>query len=202
MEKDLKVKGVNVPKTKLGLAKMNKLIETAEKLFTEKGFFDVSISDICKAAHTAVGTFYIYFESKTDVYRYLVEKYKKRIKGILASSIKDCKTRYEKEKEGVKSFIKYAVKNPNVYNIIWGSLAVDKQLFEDYYVSFAKTYAHAICGENRAVSVEDYSSLAYMLMGITNFLGLKAIFEKLSDKQIDEVVENTVMPVLSKGLFS
>ena len=65
-------KGINLPKTQLGLAKMNKLLDAAEELFTTNGFHGTSISDICKKAGTAVGTFYIYFETKTDVYRYLM----------------------------------------------------------------------------------------------------------------------------------
>ncbi|MBR2969189.1 MAG: TetR/AcrR family transcriptional regulator [Clostridia bacterium] len=196
------VKGVNMPKTKLGLAKMHRLVEAAEVLFTSKGFFETSITDICKAANTAVGTFYIYFNSKTDLYRYLMEKYKLEIRRNLAESIAESKSRLEAEKEGVKCFICYAVKNPNVYNIIWGSLAVEKEMFEDYYVSFAKSYAKALerCGEE--IKIEDATSLAYMLMGITNFLGLKAIFEQMSEKQIDYLIESSVLPVLKGGAFS
>ena len=41
-------KGINLPKTKLGLAKMNKLLDAAEELFTNNGFHGTSISDICK----------------------------------------------------------------------------------------------------------------------------------------------------------
>ena len=67
------VKGVHPPKTSLGLAKMHALVEVAERLFTQSSFFEVSVSDICREAHTAVGTFYIYFETKTDIYRYLVQ---------------------------------------------------------------------------------------------------------------------------------
>ena len=130
-------KGINLPKTKLGLAKMNKLLDAAEELFTINGFHGTSISDICKKAGTAVGTFYIYFETKTDVYRYLMWKYQKQIKALLAESIKGCKTRYEQEREGIKCFIKFAIRTPNVYNIIWGSLSIDKKLFTDYYSSFA-----------------------------------------------------------------
>jgi len=198
---NLTVKGVNMPKTKLGLHKMNMLLDAAEKLFTEKSFFETSISDICKQANTAVGTFYIYFDSKTDLYRYLIEKYKRRIKRILAESIESCTTRYEKEREGIKSFVKYAVTHPSIYNIIWGSLAVDKQIFEDYYVSFARSYARAISESADEMLVEDANTLAYMLMGITNFVGLKAIFENLNEDQIDGVIEDAVMPILNRGLF-
>ena len=100
MQKDLlKIKGVNPPKTKLGLSKMKALLDASRELFTKVGFFETSVSDICKHANTAVGTFYIYFESKTDVYRLLLEEYKKEIKAQLAKSIANCSTRKQKERE-------------------------------------------------------------------------------------------------------
>ena len=82
-EKQLKEKGLHAPKTRQGINKMQLLLDSAEKLFSQSSFFEVSVSDICKEAHTAVGTFYIYFDSKTDVYRYLVEYYKRQIKQAL-----------------------------------------------------------------------------------------------------------------------
>lgn len=195
------VQGVHTPKTKTGYAKMLALLQAADALFNEHGYFSVSVSDICKKAHTAVGTFYIYFDSKTDLYRYLVEIYKRQIKARLAVAIAPCKTRREKEKEGIKCFVRYAVKNPNVYHIIWGSLAVEKQMFEDYYVSFAQSYARALQQDKDELSTEDVTSLAYMLMGVTNFIGLRAIFEGMDDEQIDAFIERSIMPMLANGAF-
>lgn len=197
----LNVKGVNQPKTKLGLAKMHKIITAAEELFTSVGFYQTSISDICKKAETAVGTFYIYFNTKTDIYRYLMEKYKREIKDHLADAIKDCKTRYEREREGIKCFIKYAVKTPNVYNIIWGSLAIDKTMFTDYYVSFAKSYTRGLSKDQSEVNSEDTTTIAYALMGTSNFLGLRAMFENMSDEEIDKMIDETLMPTLKTGVF-
>lgn len=197
----LTMQGVHQPKTKVGLCKIQCLLEAAEKLFTQASFFEVSVSDICKEAHTAVGTFYIYFESKTDIYRYLVERYKREIKRNLAESIAHCESRLEREREGIKCFVRYAVGNPNVYNIIWGSLAVDKQMFEDYYVSFANSYARALTQSKEELKVDDVLSTAYMLMGITNFLGLRAIFENMNDDQINAFVDQSIMPILSNGMF-
>lgn len=194
-------KGINLPKTKLGLAKMNKLLDAAEELFTSSGFHGTSISDICKKAGTAVGTFYIYFETKTDVYRYLMWKYEKQIKSLLAESIKNCKTRYEQEREGIKCFIKFAIRTPNVYNIIWGSLSIDKKLFTDYYSSFAESYTYALKSKESEVYIPDATTVAYMLMGISNFVGLRAIFEEMDDKDIDQIIDETIMPVLSNGIF-
>lgn len=195
------VQGVHTPKTKAGFAKMLALLEAADKLFNESGYFNVSVSDICKEARTAVGTFYIYFDSKTDLYRYLVEIYKRQIKRHLARAIENCPTRAEKEKEGIKCFIRYAAKNPNVYNIIWGSLAVEKQMFEDYYVSFAESYAQALRKDKDELSTVDVTSLAYMLMGVTSFLGLRAIFENMNDDQINAFIDQSILPILTNGAF-
>lgn len=194
------VKGIHLPKTDLGRVKMDKLVASSEELFAKNGFYDTSISDICKHAGTAVGTFYIYFDTKTDVYIYLMESYKKSIKERLAESIRNCSSRQEKEREGIKCFIKYAVSTPNIYNIIWGSLSIDRQLFVDYYESFARSYSKALA-DDEEISLADTETIAYMLMGISNFLGLKAMFTDMSDSMVDEMIDNTVMPALTHGIL-
>ena len=200
-EKQLKEKGLHAPKTKHGINKMQRLLESAEALLSQSGFFEVSVSDICKAAHTAVCTFYIYFDSKTDVYRYLMAHYKQQIKQVLSQSIAGCTTRAEMERVGIKCFVRYAVENPHVYNIVWGSLAVERQMFQDYYVSFAESYARALTRAADELKVKDVTTMAYMLMGITNFLGLRAIFENMTEAQIDEALDKAIMPILEKGMF-
>lgn len=200
-EKLIDIKGIHPPKTKHGMTKIQLLLESAEKLFSQSSFFEVSVSDICKEAHTAVGTFYIYFDSKTDVYRYLVEHYRQQIKRLLAQAIAGCSTRAEMEREGIKCFVRYAVENPNVYNIIWGSLAVEREMFENYYVSFAESYARALTRAQDELKVTDVTTMAYMLMGITNFLGLRAMFEQMTPEQIDAAVDLAIMPILEKGMF-
>ena len=124
-----------------------------------------------------------------------------QIKQLLGQSIAGCTTRAEMEREGIKCFVKYAVENPNVYNIIWGSLAVEKEMFENYYVSFAESYARALTRAKDELLVEDVTTMAYMLMGITNFLGLRAMFEQMTPQQIDEAVDLAIMPILEKGMF-
>lgn len=195
------IKGINIPKTKLGQTKMDKLLDSSRELFATKGFYNTSISDICRHAGTAVGTFYIYFDTKIDVYKYLMETYKTEIRHLLSTSIRGCKNRYEKEREGIKCFIKYAVTTPNAYNIIWGSLSIDRQLFIDYYVSFAYSYSRGLLKDGEEISLSDTESIAYLLMGISNFLGLKAMFNQMTDEEIDKMVDETVMPALRDGIL-
>lgn len=43
------------------------LVAAAERVFTERGVANATVSDIVEAAGVAQGTFYLYFESKDDV---------------------------------------------------------------------------------------------------------------------------------------
>lgn len=45
----------------------NRIFNKANELFSEKGFNNVTIRDICKEANIAVGTFYLHYQSKHDI---------------------------------------------------------------------------------------------------------------------------------------
>lgn len=45
----------------------NKVFETAIELIKEKGYDNVTISQICENAGVAKGTFYVHYKSKEDI---------------------------------------------------------------------------------------------------------------------------------------
>ena len=51
------------------------LIDTAERLFLEKGYNETTISDIVRTASVAQGTFYYYFKTKADVLDAIADDY-------------------------------------------------------------------------------------------------------------------------------
>ena len=51
-----------------------RLLETAFKLFTDKGIKDTSIQDIVDNANVAKGTFYLYFKDKYEIRDVLIAK--------------------------------------------------------------------------------------------------------------------------------
>jgi AcrR family transcriptional regulator len=56
-----------------------KLVNTAEYLFSKKGYHNTQVIDIVKAAGVSAGTFYNYFKDKKDIFEQLVEKNLKKI---------------------------------------------------------------------------------------------------------------------------
>jgi AcrR family transcriptional regulator len=196
------IKGVNKPKSQLGFERMCKICDAAETLFDKNGFYDTSVTDICRHAKAAVGTFYIYFQDKTSIYNYLVRNYYVVIKNYLRKHIEGCKNRYEMEREGIKAFIRFGTEHPQCYKIIWGSAHINPSLFESYYTKFAKSYIAALKKFNTELVDVDLVTAAWSLMGIANFVCLRAIFsqKKASEKKLDSLTDD-IMKILSNGLF-
>ncbi|MBS3972251.1 MAG: TetR/AcrR family transcriptional regulator [Erysipelotrichia bacterium] len=193
---------VNMPKTKRGMTTLNKIVNSAEKLFYKKGYHGTGINDITTASNVALGTFYIYFEDKMSIYRYLLVQYSHRIRMHIAKEIAGIEDRVEAERIGLKAFLLFIAKHKHIYNIIWESLYIDKKLFVDYYSTFAQNYARQIehAQETHGMKNYDPEVVAFMMMGISNFIGLNYIMFK-DEKDVDKVVDE-VIKVLKEGLFT
>ena len=114
-----------------------------------------------------------------------------------------CPDRRSAERAGIRAWLEFIAKNPYMYNIIWESLYVDRKLFTEYYENFCKSYMRSINSGKEKGEVRDIDSevLAYMLMGISNFVGLKyGMFEK-SGVDFDRITDE-VMKVLECGMFT
>jgi len=56
-------------------ARREQILDAAIQVFAKKGFQSTSVSDVIEAAGIARGTFYLYFKSKTEVFRAILDKY-------------------------------------------------------------------------------------------------------------------------------
>ena len=193
---------VNRPKTKRGKATLERILTAAEQVFFEKGYHGASINDITNRASIRARTFYIYFDSKYNLYRYLLLQCSHKIRKHLSKSTKDCKDRREVERVGMRCWLQFVRENQYMYHIIWESLYVDKQLFIDYYVNFAAAYMRGLDEAKDRGEVRNIDSevLAYTLMGATNFLGLNWGHFKEEEEDLDYVTDE-FMKILDSGIF-
>ena len=68
--------------------KENRLLESAFKLFTEKGLKETSIQGIVDESNVAKGTFYIYFKDKYELRDILIEKKSKKLFSDAVNSLR------------------------------------------------------------------------------------------------------------------
>jgi len=193
-----------LPKRKDGQKTFDQIIETAKKLFSENGYQATSINLIIHKAGIATGTFYLYFDDKFALYSYLLAKYRKSIRRAISEGILGATTRYEKESLGLRAFLKFAWQDPLAYRIIWESMFVNKTLFKEYYETFSHDYVRQLTQSVHSGEIRedvDLETLSYILMGISNFVGLQVLFrDTLTDVELDRITDQ-VMKVLKNGMF-
>ena len=194
---------VNKPRTKRGRATLNNILNAAVQVFYEKGYHNASINDITSLAGVAPGTFYIYFDEKYNLYKYLLFQCSHMIRKNLSRAVQDCKTRREVERVGLKVWLDFVLDNQYMYHIIWESMYIDYELFVNYYTTFSEAYIPGLREAQKTGEVRDIDPevLAYTLMGASNFLGLNWGLFKTDRSEVDHVVDE-FMKILDHGIFT
>ena len=191
---------VNQPKTVRGQETLNRICQAAEQVFYEKGYYETSINDITNLAKVSAGTFYIYFESKLMLYKYLLSQYGHRIRKHISLAVANCTTRRSAEREGLRDWLGFVAEHKYVFNITWESLFIDRSLFDEYYANFSAAYVGQLkkAREKGEVADIDPEVLSFALMGISNFIGLHWVVFK-EERDLDHVV-NEAMKIID-GIF-
>lgn len=196
---------VHLPKTERGERTFLKIIESAEKMFLDKGYHGTGIKDITDEAGVGLGTFYLYFKDKKGLYSYLISQYSHVIRYEIAKKIQAAGPgidRREEERLGLLAFLELVQERPHYYHIIWESLYIDRTLFIQYYATFGKLYNRQIRSAQSKGEMQNFDPeiMAFMLMGIANFIGLRyAMFDPLADL---EQIASEVIRILDEGMFS
>lgn len=192
-----------LPKTKKAREKFDRIIQAADYHIYTYGFEKASIANITASADVATGTFYLYFKDKLELYHYLLDDYQRRIKEHIKFRSIGCKTREEKERIGLIAWLEFVNENPHTYSIIWQSLAINKDLFINYYKKFVSSYKKGLVRDSSQVIDMDLEDLSLMLMGISSFLGLKGMINNeiiLSQEEIEKTADQ-IMTALNSGIF-
>lgn len=189
-----------MPKTARGRKTREKLLTAAEAEFGEKGFHAVGISDITRTAGVALGTFYVYFESKEEIFRDLVGYLSHRTRGWIAERIADAPDRLSAERMGLKAYLEYARQHPGLYRIISESEFVAHDAFVTHYEDFSQAYRENLEAATRKGEFRDsdHETLAWAIMGMAVFLGLRfSVWQ--ADKDPGEIAD-TVVDLIAEGL--
>ncbi len=163
------------PKTARGAKTKAKLLEAAATEFGTKGYHDCMIADITGRAKVAMGTFYVYFESKEEVFRELVQHMGITTRAHISKKLEGVTNRLEAERKGLIAFIEFARANKDLYRIVMESQFVAEDAYRDYYNSFHKAYCENLANASARgqISKGDDEVRAWSLIGMSVFLGMR-----------------------------
>jgi AcrR family transcriptional regulator len=189
-----------LPVTPRGQKTRQKLLRAAEAIFGEKGYERASIADITRKSGVALGTFYVYFPDKQSIFVEVVDELGERLRRLIAESVTGHSDRIDVEREGLRAFFEFARAHPNLYRVVRQAEFVDEACYRRYYDRFAKGYVRGLTQamEDGQIRAMDPETLAYCLMGIGDFLGMRWIIWE-EDPGLERVLD-TAMALIRHGL--
>ncbi len=172
----------------------------AEEVFGTKRYHGASIVDITQAAGVAQGTFYVYFPSKLAIFRELVTDLSNAMRRHIAQSVAGLDDRLAIERAGIRAFIAFVKKHKYLYRIVREAETVDEDLYRWYYRTLAKGYSAGLAQavERGQVRALDAEAMAFALMGVSDFLGMRWVLWE--DREPPEAFFEATMSFIEDGL--
>ncbi len=106
------------------------ILGTAKMLFSQKGFFGTSISDIVRESGLPVGTIYTYFESKEAIVRTIVEEGWADLYGRLQAALSQARSPEEAFQALLDRFVPEVLGDLDLINILLAE-AIDYTRIEE-----------------------------------------------------------------------
>lgn len=145
------------------------LMETARRLFGERGYADVSIEEIASEAGVTRGALYHHFKSKEDLFAALFEKMEQELVMTAASAATAVPNRWDSLRAGTRAFLEAASQPATRRIVLLDAPAVLgwekwREIDLKYGLGALRTALQAAmdAGEMRSRPVEP---LAHMLLG-------------------------------------
>jgi AcrR family transcriptional regulator len=181
-------------RTERGARTRTRLLEAAEKIFTEVGYHDASIVKIAEAAGVAPGTFYLYFVGKQDIFDELVEDLNGRVRQAMADAASGGQTRGEAERLGFEAFFRFTAEHPGLYRVIRQAEFVSPRALRLHYERIVAGYARGLqeAMARGEIAAGDPEVLAWALMGVGEMIGLRWILWGDTGEIPPNVLEETV----------
>lgn len=167
-----------LPRTPRGQRTRQALLDAAEAVFGELGYHNAGIVEITQRADTALGTFYLYFGDKREIFRDLVRTLNERLRASIRLRIAGIDDRLEQEVAGFEAFFEYVRKHRNLYLVIRQAESVDEEMYRWHYRTLADGYVRGLRRAQAAGEVRtdlDPETLAYALMGVAEALGMRFV---------------------------
>jgi AcrR family transcriptional regulator len=110
-------------------ARKNHILKAARSLLLKKGLHATTVNQIAKLSELSVGTIYLYYHNKEDIFAALQEEGLAMLTQQVADAVAAAATPKEKIKAVALSYLDFSEKQRNYYDIITYFLSTPEQLF-------------------------------------------------------------------------
>jgi AcrR family transcriptional regulator len=184
-----------------------RLLESAKRLFSQRGYYATSVEDIVESAGLSKGAFYFYFKSKEELFKSLVEEMHlnivKRLEGFLERDLplEDALI------EHAKVFLEDIYQNRHIAQIFLFQLVGTNEEFRELYYTkiahlrelLAKMVDRAI--QRGEITYKNAENIVNLYAGFLRTLVLEYVFkEREPDLERVKSLAQEGVKVLFRGL--
>ncbi|MEZ4400924.1 MAG: TetR/AcrR family transcriptional regulator [Kofleriaceae bacterium] len=113
-------------------AKRDRILDAAERVFAERGFFAAKVADIAKEAGVADGTIYLYFKNKDDLLITLFESRMERVNALLAEAIAAATSPRDRLRAFVRAYLALIAEQPTAAEVLTIELRQSTKFMREY----------------------------------------------------------------------
>ncbi|MGM7697121.1 TetR/AcrR family transcriptional regulator [Microbacterium sp. A84] len=190
------------PLTKRGEATRRKLLEAAESVFAELGYHEASIVKITEAARVALGTFYLYFDSKQTIFEALVIDLNRRVRHSMSESMAEAENRIEAERLGFEGFFRFTAAHPALYRVVREAEFVSPATLKLHYERIVDGYRAGLRDAQQNGDVDpqlDPEVAAWALMGAGELIGMRyLLWERDADGHTPAAIDPAVIDGMTR----
>jgi len=134
-----------------------KLLRAAADIVGAYGYTDASVARIVERAGLAQGTFYLYFESRQDLFDQLLPEVGREALTYIREQVGDAADFVTIERRGLQAFFAYAVKNPSYFRIFTEAESASPRAYQKYTSDRTGRFLDSITAAWRRGEVKGYS---------------------------------------------
>ncbi len=111
-----------------------RILSVARRLFSQKGYHNAQVMDICREARISAGTFYVHFKNKRDLLEQIARESLEEVRRTLRrlrqpEASGDLKERLRRIRDTYTTYFDYVEKHPEqMLMVLRGTFGVDREM--------------------------------------------------------------------------
>lgn len=167
----------DTPRSRRGDQTRERILDAAEDVFGRRGYHGASIVEITRQAGVGLGTFYVHFPSKIDIFRHLLRSRQAEFIVAARRAAEGAPDQRGVVQSAFRAYFEWFRERPTIMRMFREAEFIDPTLIADLYQEPSKEYAERLrrAMELGLIRKTDPEVLAWCLMGMAEFATLRWI---------------------------
>ena len=204
IEEERDKKGTKLTRDERAVILRDNILKAAAQVVGELGYGDASIAKITGIAGVAHGTFYLYFETRQDLFDQLLPHVGETMLTFISERVRGSSNYAELEERGVRAFFQFLDDNPGFYRLLNEAEFVAPKARKAHFKNLANHYCKslrksAVNGEITGFKDDELTDLAFAMMGARSYIYLNNSNYNRTDGSFESAV-STYVKIVRNGI--